>query len=352
MSINYSEGDAMKPKEVMLKAFEGGRTDRVPVTLFGAGMWSIKGWNTSFEALSRDADKMASMLVDMSSKLQCDVVYPGSGYNNFHASALGGKIKFREVGAPDLENHFVSTEEDLAKLKISDLDKDETINTVKKALRQTKAKIGVTYVVTMTAWGPFTLGARLVGEETMMKATFKKPVFVEKVVDFATDLLIHLYEPIVADKTLEVISLADPTASGDLISKKQFEKFAVPYLKKFTDWAKSKGVHTLVHICGNTSDRLDLFPLTGASCISLDHKTDIAKAKETLHGKMCFGGNVDPVKIMLNGTVQDVENACKEVIKTAGTEGGFVLMPGCDIPPTVPYDNIKKFIQVAHEWKL
>ncbi len=342
----------MKPKDVILKAFEGGKPDRLPVTLFGAGMWSIKGFGTSFEALSRDADKMTSMLVDMSGKLQCDIVYAGSGYNNFHASALGGKIKFREMGAPDLENHFVSSEEDLSKLKLADLDKEETINTAKKALRQTKAKIGDTYVVTMTAWGPFTLGARLVGEETMMKATFKKPAFVEKVVDFATRVLIHLYEPVVADKTLEVISLADPTASGDLISRKQFEKFAVPYLKKFTDWAKSKGAHTLVHICGNTTDRLDLFPQTGASCISLDHKTDMAKAKATLHGKMCFGGNVDPVKVMLNGSVQDVENICKEVVRTAGTDGGFVLMPGCDIPPTVPYANIQKFIQVAHEWKL
>ena len=342
----------MKPKEVILKAFEGGKPGRLPVTLFGAGMWSIKGFGTSFQALSKDADKMTAMLVDMSAKLNCDVVYPGSGYNNFHASALGGRIKWREVGAPDLENHFVSSEEDIAKLKLTDLDADEVINTVKKALRQTKAKIGDQYLVTMTAWGPFTLAARLVGEEAMMKATFKKPAFVEKVIDFATDVLIHLYEPIVADKTLEAISLADPTASGDLISRKQFEKFAVPYLKKFTDWARSKGVHTLVHICGNTTDRLDLFPMTGASCISLDHKTDIAKAREALHGKMCFGGNVDPVKIMLNGTAQDVEAACKEIIEKAGRDGGFVLMPGCDIPPTVPYDNIKKFIQVAHEMKL
>lgn len=342
----------MKPKEVLFKAFERGKPERLPVTLFGAGMWSIKSWGASFEALSKNADKMTSMLVDMSPRLDCDIVYPGSGYNNFHASALGGKIKFREMGAPDLENHFVATEEDLAKLNIPDLDKDETINTVKTALRRTKAKIGDTYAVTMTAWGPFTLGARLVGEEAMMKATFKKPAFVEKVVDFATNVLIHLYEPVVADKTLELISLADPTASGDLISRKQFEKFAVPYLKKFTDWARSKGVYTLVHICGNTTDRLDLFPLTGASCISLDHKTDIAKAREALHGKMCFGGNVDPVKIMLNGTAQDVEAACREIIEKAGKEGGFVLMPGCDIPPTVPYDNIKKFIQVAHETKL
>ena len=342
----------MKPKEVIIKAFEGGKPERVPVTLFGAGMWSIHRYGSTFKDLSLDAEKMTDMLVKMSDVLLCDMVYAGSGYNNFHAAALGGSIKFREIGAPDLEQHLVSSEADLDKLNLAGIDSNNVINEVKKSLKATKAKIGNEYVVTLTAWGPYTLGARLVGEETMMKATFKQPAFVAKVVDFATDLLIHLYEPLVSDGTLDVISLADPTASGDLISKKQFERFALPYLKKFTDWAKSKNAHTLVHICGNTTDRLDLFPQTGASCISLDHKTDIAKAKEVLHGKMCFGGNVDPVKIMLQGSVQDVENSCKHVIQTAGTDGGFVLMPGCDIPPTVPYENIQKFIQVAREWKL
>lgn len=342
----------MKPRDIITRAFEGGKSERVPVTLFGAGMWSIHRYGSTFKDLSLDAGKMSDMLVKMSDVLLCDVIYAGSGYNNFHASALGGSIKFREIGAPDLEQHLVSSEDDLKKLNIAGIDSNDVINTVKKALRDTKSKIGNEYALTMTAWGPYTLGARLVGEETMMKATFKQPAFVEKVVDFATEILIRLYEPLVNDGTLELISLADPTASGDLISKKQFEKFALPYLKKFTDWAKSKNIHTLVHICGNTTDRLDLFPQSGASCISLDHKTDIGKAKEILHGKMCFGGNIDPVKVMLQGSVQDVEAACKNVIQTAGTDGGFVLMPGCDIPPTVPYENIQKFIQVAREWKL
>ncbi|MDA8325512.1 MAG: hypothetical protein M0033_04770 [Nitrospiraceae bacterium] len=342
----------MTPRQTILKAFEGGKASRVPVTLFGAGMWSIKNFGSTFKELSEDEGRMADMLVAMSGKLLCDVVYAGSGYNNFHAAAaLGGSMKFREMGAPDLEAHLAASEEDLQKLDIRSIDSDRVIETTKKACRAAKSRIGDEYIVTLTAWGPFTLGARLVGEETMMKATFKKPALVEKVVDFATGLLMHLYGPLVDDGTLEVISLADPTASGDLISKKQFERFALPYLKKFTDWAKGKGAHTLVHICGNTTDRLDLFPATGASCISLDHKTDIRKAKEVLHGKMCFGGNVDPVKIMLNGSVQDVEEACRETIRTAGADGGFVLMPGCDIPPTVPYENIQKFIQVARDWR-
>jgi uroporphyrinogen decarboxylase len=342
----------MTPRQTVLEAFEGGKPERVPVTLFGAGMWSIHNWGSTFKELATDPGKMSRMLVEMSDKLQCDIVYAGSGYNNFHASALGGRIKFREMGAPDLEEHLIGSEEELGKLKIEDIDRDETINTTKEALRRTKEKIGERYVVTLTAWGPFTLGARLVGEEAMMKATFKKPAFVEAVVNFATDLLIHLYEPLVNDRSLEVISLADPTASGDLISKKQFERFAVPYLKRFTDWARGKNVHTLLHICGNTTDRIELFPLTGASCISLDHKTDIAKAREVLYGKMCFGGNVDPVAVMLQGDPGRVESVCREIVGKAGTGGAFVLMPGCDIPPTVPYENIQKFIEVARNWSL
>lgn len=342
----------MTSREIILKAFEGGKPERVPVTLFGGGMWSIRQYGSTFKDLSGDSEKMVDMLVSMSEQLLCDIVYAGSGYNNFHASAFGGGIKFREMGAPDLEEAFISSPDDLEKLDMSKIDSNEVIGTVIKALKETKNKIGKEYVVTMTAWGPYTLGARMVGEEAMMKATFKKPDFVHKVTEFATNLLIHLYEPLVSDGTLEVISLADPTASGDLISKKQFETFALPYLKKFTDWARSRNAHTLVHICGNTTDRLDLFPGTGASCISLDHKTDIAKAKELLHGKMCFAGNIDPVNIMLQGNVRDVETSCNNVIKTAGTDGGFILMPGCDIPPTVPFENIQKFIQKAREWKL
>jgi uroporphyrinogen decarboxylase len=219
-------------------------------------------------------------------------------------------------------------------------------------LRETIARIGDEYLVTLTAWGPFTLGARLIGEETMMKAVFKRPEFVGKVLRFAVRLLIRFYEAPLREGGLEVLLIGEPTASGDLISRKQFETFVVPHVRAFTDWAGSKGARTILHICGNTTDRLDLFPLTGAACVSLDHKTDIGKAKEVLYGKMCLAGNVDPVKVLLQGTVKEVEDACRRTIEAAGTDGGFVLLPGCDMPPTVPYENIRAFVDTARGWRI
>ena len=346
---------AMTPRETILKAFAMEKTERVPVTLFGGGMWSIKDYGTTFEELANNVDKNVEMCVAEAEKIRSDIVYVGSGFNNFHAIALGRKlgvgVKFREIGAPDMTAHVVSTEEDIAKLDMEDIFKDPVVLNVMEATRKVKQKIGDKYLVTMTCWGPFTLAARFVGEETFMKATFKKPAFVEKMVDFCADLLIKLYEPLVKDG-VEALSIADPTASGDLINPKQMSRFAVPPLKKMSDWAKSKGAYTILHICGNTSDRLDLFPETGCSTIFFDQKVDIAKAREALLGKMSFGGNVAPVHVLLNKTAAEVEAACKEVIEIAGKDNkGFILVPGCDIPPTISFENLKMFHDVALNWK-
>jgi uroporphyrinogen decarboxylase len=345
---------SMTPRETILRAFEGGKAERVPVTVFGGGMWTIKDYGTSFEELSQNADKMVDMCVVESDKVRSDVVYVGSGFNNLHAVALGEEfgvgIKFREIGAPDLTDHFVNSEDDIDKLKMENILKHPVIKNIMDATLRVKEQIGSKYLVTMTCWGPFTLAARFVGEEAFMKYTFKKPAFVEKMIDFCADLLIMLYEPLV-NEGLEVLSIADPTASGDLINPKQMERFAVPPLKKMSDWARSKGAYTILHICGNTSDRLELFPKTGCSTIFFDQKVDIAQAREILFGTMCFGGNIAPVHVLLEKTPAEVEAECRRVIEIAGKDGGFVLVPGCDIPPTIPHENLKTFHDVALNWK-
>jgi uroporphyrinogen decarboxylase len=340
----------LKSREIVLKVFNGEIPDRMPVALIGGGMWSVNHSKTTFEALAFDAGRMSEIIIKMSEVLQSDIVYVGSGFPNIPAAALGGKVKFRGVGAVELEGPVVSSEEEFQKLDPALLEENEIIRTIRKAFDITQSRIGGKYLVSMTAWGPFTLGARIIGEETLIKGVLKKPEYVDRVLSFATDLIKLFFKPLVESSSIELITIGDPTASGDLISRKQFERYALPHLKKFNDWARSHGVHTLLHVCGDTSDRLDLYPQTGATCISLDHKTDISLAREVLHGKMCFAGNVDPVNVLFRGTVKDVEEHCRRIIEHAGMDGGFILMPGCDIPPTVPLENIQQFVAAGrHE---
>ena len=342
----------MNPREVVLEAFKLGVPERVPVAFFGAGVWTIFNSGNTFLSFIGEPEKYADALVKYSKILQSDIVYCGSGYNNFHAAALGGKIKIRQVGAPDLEASLINAPEDLDKMNLDKIDEDKTVATIRKATRLVAERIGEEYLVTTTSWGPFTLGAQLRGVEALMRDVFKNPEFARQVIDLAADVILKFYEPLIEERVIDTISIADPTASGDLISRKHFEALALPYLKKVTKYINSKNVNVLQHICGNTADKLDLMTDTGAMCFSLDHKVDIGAAKQALKGKICIGGNVDPVRVLNDKKPEEVRNAALECIRKAAEGGGYVLMPGCDHPPSVPLDNIKAFIGAAKKYEI
>ncbi|MEE8359008.1 MAG: uroporphyrinogen decarboxylase family protein [Candidatus Hydrothermarchaeales archaeon] len=341
----------MKPRDGIITAFEMGVPERMPVAFFGAGVWTITASGNTFMGLSKDAEKMSEVIISTAPKLGSDIVYVGSGYNNFHAAALGGEIKARPIGAPDLAEPLIDSVEELEALDLDRLDSDEVVNTVWEATKNVKEAVGDEYFVTTTAWGPFTLAAQIRGVEKLMRNIYKEPEFVKAVLDFSTRLLIRFYEPLLKDGIIDLISIAEPSASGDLISKKHFMEFVLPYLQRLTSDSRSKGAYTLLHICGNTSDKIDIIAESGASCFSLDHKVDLAMAKEVVGKKMCIAGNIDPVAVLANGSGDDVRRASLDCIDKAASGGGFVLMPGCDMPPSVPLENIRAFIETGRSWR-
>ncbi|HET7009425.1 MAG TPA: uroporphyrinogen decarboxylase family protein [Anaerolineales bacterium] len=342
----------MDPKQRILDTFALRPTDHVPSCLFGAGMWTFRNTGTNFRDLLGKPEAMARAYLDGQKKSGQPIVYVGSGYNNFHAAAYGGQIKFRQIGAPDLEAPIVKeTADELDAINIDDLAKDELVQTVWEATRIVAREIGDTVAVTATAWGPFTLGAQMYGVEKLMRAVYRKPHEVDKVVDFALRVIQRFYQPLLDEGVISMLSIADPTASGDLVSRKHFERFALPPLRRLTDWGRAHSVVTLLHICGNTTDKIDLLVATGAECVSIDHKVDIATAKPLFAGKACLAGNVDPVKVLDRGTREDVERNSFACLEAAAAGGGFMLMPGCDIPPTVPVENVEAFIQAPLRWK-
>ncbi len=337
----------MEPREIVLEAFALREPERIPVTLFGGGVWTIFNSGNNFLSFKGQPKKYADVILETQRKLDSDIVYVGSGYNNFHAAALGGRIKVREVGAPDLEEPLVKRPEDLDALDIDGVDEDEVIAMVREATRIVAGKIGEQFVVTATAWGPFTLAAQLRGVEALMYGVYKSPEFVRRIVDFSASVISRFYAPLIDDGVIDVVSIADPTASGDLISKRHFEAFALPPLKKLIKDFKSKGVRVLLHICGNTMDKIESIGDTGADCFSLDRKVELSYAKERLRGRMCVAGNVDPIGVLNQGRPADVKAASEKCMRDAAAGGGYVLMPGCDIPPTVPYANIAAMIRTA-----
>jgi len=338
----------MNTRQAVLDAFQLKASSHTPATIFGGGVWTIRRWRKQFGELLNDPQQYARLIVEANKELASPIVYVGSGYNNYLAAALGGAIKERELGAPDLQEPIVKQSADeLDALDVAMIESDPWIQKLREATRLVANEIGDTHIVAVTAWGPFTLAGQIYGVEQFMRATYKKPADVQKTLEFATRLLKQFYRPMLEAKTMLMASIADPTASGDLISGRVFEKFDLPYLKDLDRWIKSYGAFVWLHICGNTTDKLHLIAQTEADCFSLDYKVNLAKAKEVLGGKMCIAGNVDPVSLLYNGTPESVAEASAKCLADAAAGGGFILTSGCDLPPTVKMENIEAMMNAA-----
>ena len=69
---------------------------------------------------------------------------------------------------------------------------------------------------------------------------------------------------------------------------------------------------------------------------------------DTVRGHYAIFGNLNTVEVMLNATSQEVRRIAGERCKIAGLGGGFILAPGCDLPPDTPLENVQAMVSAAY----
>lgn len=351
------------PKEIVLEAFKLGVPERVPVTpWFGGGMWIIQNTNDTWQNFSESPEKMANAYISTNKKVQSDIIFCGSGMNNYPVAALGGKLKYMGTTAnpPDIAPPFlVKNEEDLnqlyAKLESGALDEDRIVSAIRQSTRLVVREIGNETLVCLTAFGPFTYAGQFIGIENLMLSLAENPEFVKKVLEFTNKFHMEYYEPLIKDNVLkgQIVVITDPMSAPGLISKRYWEEFVLPYHQKLCEHYRAKGAYIWTHVCANwqPDDRWELIPKTKTHFFLCDPKFDLGFAKKNLKGKVCVGGNVDQINVLNLGKPAEVEAAVKKCIEQAAPGGGYVLSAGCDVPPTVPYENIATLIRIAKSAK-
>ncbi len=133
------------------------------------------------------------------------------------------------------------------------------------------------------------------------------------------------------------------------MSKKQFEKFYWPGLKKAMETSINLGYVPMAFCEGKYGDRIEYFlELPKGKAVVHFDQTDMFKAKDVLKDHLCIMGNV-PSSILQVGSIQDVEEYCKKLIQYCGKDGGFILTNGSSLDEVNPanlkamIDSVKKF---------
>ena len=334
--------------DAIREAFRRGAPPQVPAVLFGGGQWSVNQAGRLMREAATDPDLMTESVLATQKKVASPIVFVGSGFNNILVGALGGRIRYPRLGSPEVIAPIVlDSVDEVDNCDLGELDRDPAVYTIRETARRVREAVSNSAMVAVTQWGPFTTAGQMYGLDGFLRATITFPDTVHKMTEFAVRALKQYYQPLLEQRIIGLISLADHSASSDMISRKAFAKFCLPPLMDFIDWAKkSYHVDTWLHICGNTADKWDLMIDSGAVCLSLDQKVDLAMAKQVCKGKVCIAGNVDPVHVMDQGGIDDVIAAAKLCMQVAGPDG-FILTTGCEMTPTTPYGNVQAMMEAA-----
>jgi uroporphyrinogen decarboxylase len=340
----------MTSYERVMTAFEGGKPDRVPV-LPTLREWCLKLLGFKFNEIIRYPERYVSAQYHCLREFQYDGVWDPLGIHA-ESGAMGSVIKFPEDYPPQVVEFAVKDyDRDLHRLKMPDPNRDGWLPMILQIISQLKDLCSGKCPVIGYVQAPFRHASMLRGSEFILRDVYKEKDNLKELLKIATESQ-KIWGHAVIKAGADIVAVADPTSSGDAVSKRVWEEFGLPYAAELIKNLKEKGVKVFLHICGDTNDRLEsMLYGTGADCIHVDQKVDLGHARKVLGSKACIMGNVDPINVVMLGTPEEVLNKAKENIKAAGEEGSFILSAGCLIADAPP-ENVRALVTagISHKY--
>lgn len=274
------------------------------------------------------------------------------------AEGFGLKVQHHPDSIPTVIETAVEDIHDIYKLKVPDPKTDGRMSVYLEAIERLLSKVGKEVTIRATGTGPFSLAGHLMGTENFIMRLAVLKVEPDEETEHALKHLMELTtEALTAfaraciDAGADIVQAGDSLASLNMISPDMYSKWAFPYEAAFFDKiapvAKENNCATLLHICGDNTAILNSMANTGADIIELDSAVDMKTAKQNIGDKVCLMGNIDPSSVLLQGSVNDVEEKARKVIEDAGAGSGLILGSGCEVPPNTPKENMKALIRIA-----
>lgn len=135
------------------------------------------------------------------------------------------------------------------------------------------------------------------------------------------------------------------------MSKKQFERFYWPFLKKALLKSIELGYVCSIFCEGRCDDRLEYFlELPKGKLILRFAETDMVRAKDVLRDHSCIMGAV-PSSLLIAGSPSEVDEYCGKLIKTCGKGGGFILRATTDSIEHHRTENIRAMVDSVRKYQ-
>jgi len=319
----------MTEKQRLLDVLNGKSTDRPPVICPGGMMNAavtevVEGMNKNHNS---DVDAMVEAAIK---------VHEITGFENYgvpfcmtiESEPFDVEV---DLGSKLVEPRITKYNDDI----LNHLD-DIKVKHSKRALVVLKAisrlkNDGIPVIGNIT--GPMSVVTSVIEPTDYYKMMRKDKVKAMKFLEIVTDYLIDFANEMI-ENGADLIAMSDPSATGEILGKKNFEEFMIPMYKKISEAVHRKETKIIIHICGKSKSILESLNESGADSLSFDSVVGIKEAKKVLIAPIM--GNVS-TQLLDQGEKEKIKLYTKMVIN----DGTSIVSPACGLAMSTSVKNLK-----------
>jgi uroporphyrinogen-III decarboxylase len=196
------------------------------------------------------------------------------------------------------------------------------------------------------ARGPLNIATFLMGVTEFMTALKTDPELMHRLLAITTDFLVDwiAYQR-ECFPTIDGILLLDDIVG--FISRRDFEIFALPYLKR------AFSVDVTIKFFHNDAPCkacAPLLPEIGINLLNFGFQHTLTDMKNWTGNKITLLGNIHTREVMAAGTPADVTRSVVEMIKALEDRSHLIVSCGGGMPPGVPTENIEALISAVENF--
>jgi len=142
------------------------------------------------------------------------------------------------------------------------------------------------------------------------------------------------------------------TQQDVIMSPELFERFIMPWFRRFTDQGHSYGYQVVLHSCGAIHKVIDRLIDAGVDCLHPLQARATNMNAETLardfKGKIAFMGGIDTQDLLVNASPDEIKKDVRRVKSLLGPN--LIISPSHEaLLPNIPPENVQAMIEAAFE---
>ena len=253
------------------------------------------------------------------------------------AADCGAVVEYYDDQPPAIKESqaLLAEKSTLAALKAPDPFAAGRMNDRVKAAALLREKVGDDLAVEGWIEGPCAEAADLRGINRLMLDFYDDPGFVRDLFEFVLEMETRFAKAQI-EAGVDWLGMGDAAAS--LVGPKLYEDLVLPYEQRLVDAVHAMGGRVRLHICGNTRRILRGMASLGCAVFDLDSMVPMDQARAEMGPGAVLAGNIDPVKVLRNGSPAEIHRALAECHRQSGPR--YIVGAGCEVPRDTPHENL------------